>query len=231
MHRLLLTALAAMIWTASSKAHHIWIIPERPEGPKATAVFGDTLEPQSPDILKKVAHTRLYVREASGNEELVEWTKGESSFSLEVKGKGTRTIGGTCVYGVETMDHRLHKHVDPYLLVYYPKTVFGDVNGQKPWERLPLEIIAEVAGGKATLKVLFRGKPVPNAEMIVIGAGKDKVVLKPNDKGESVFEVKESGVYGFRTRHIEPKAGVHFDKKYTEVRHYASLVLPVTAKK
>jgi uncharacterized GH25 family protein len=230
MTRLLLTALAAFLWTASSLAHHIWIIPERPEGPKATAVFGDTLEPQSPDILKKVAHTRLFVREASGNEELVEWTKGESSFALEVLGKGTRTIGGTCIYGVETMDHRMHKHVDPYLLIYHPKTVFGHINGQKPWNRLPLEIMAEVIDGQATLKVLFRGKPVPNAEMIIIATGRDKVFLKPNEKGESVFEVKQSGVYGFRTRHIEPKEGVHFDKKYKEVRHYASLVLRLEAK-
>ena len=222
-----LIACALILVPAAAQAHHIWIIPDRPDGPKATAVFGDTLAPQSPDLLKKIAHTRLFVREASGNEELVEWTKGEDSFALEVSGAGPRVVGGTCVYGVESMDHRLHKRVEPYLLVYHPKTVLGPCTGQKPWERLPLEILAEVSGEKVHLRVLFRGKPAPRAEMFVLADGQEKVELKTDDEGRATLEVKRPGTYGFRTRQIEAKGGEYRGKKYAETRHYASLVLPV----
>jgi uncharacterized GH25 family protein len=75
------------------------------------------------------------------------------------------------------------------------------------------------------LRVLFRGKPVPGAELFVLAAGTDRKELKTDDKGEATFRAPKSGAYGFRTRQIEAKAGEHNGKKYAEVRHYASLVL------
>ena len=139
---LLLPAVGLAVLAAPVRAHHIWIIPDGADGSKPRAVFSDTLAPDSPDLLRKIAHARLYVRDATGNEELVEWAKGEDSFALDVPGRGGRTVGGVCVYGVESMDHRLRKRVEPYLLTYYPKAILGGGSGPKPWDRLPLEIVS-----------------------------------------------------------------------------------------
>lgn len=210
-------------------AHHLWILPDERDGSKATAVFSDTLAPASPDSLRKVAHTKLYVREPSGNEELVEWTRGEAAFTLSVPGKGRRTVGGSCTYGVETFDHRKHEHGPPYLLVYYPKVDLAGGAGPKPWDRLPLEIMAEVTGNRARLQVLFRGKPVPKAELYVLTDGPDRKALETDDQGRATFTADRAGAYGFRSRTIEAKEGTHNGKKYGEVRHYASLVIPLVA--
>ena len=225
MTRLFLAAVGCVWAVAAARGHHIWIIPASADGSKATAVFSDDLNPSSPGSLRKVAHARLYVRDKAGTEELVEWTRGEASFALDVPGTGGRTVGGVCVYGVETYDHRLHKHVDPYLLAYYPKTVLGGGGDRRPWDRLPLEIVSTPTPDSVRLQVLFRGKPAPKAELFVLGGKDGRIELKTDDKGEATFAPKAPGPYGFRTRFIEPKAGEHNEKKYGEVRHYASLVL------
>jgi hypothetical protein len=225
MTRLFLAAAGCVLAAAAARAHHIWIVPASADGSKATAVFSDDLNPSSPDSLRKVAHARLYVRDRAGAEELVEWARGEASFALDVPGKGGRTVGGVCVYGVETYDHRLHKHIDPYLLTYYPKTILGVGGDPKPWDRLPLEILSTRTADGVRLQVFFRGKPAPKAELFVLGGKDGKVELKTDEKGETTFAPKAAGPYGFRTRFIEAKAGEHNGKKYGEVRHYASLVL------
>jgi uncharacterized GH25 family protein len=213
-----------LLGVSSAGAHHIWIIPQRPDGSKAVAVFSDTLAPDPTDSLRRIAHTKLYVRDRSDNEELVEWTKGDKSYAMEIPGKGDRTVGGTCIYGVEMMDHRLRKQVEPYLLVYYPKLILGEGGGTKPWARLPLEILSSRKGAEVQLQVLFRGKPLPNAEMFVLAEGQDRIELKTDADGKTTFTAKKEGIHGFRTRMIEPKAGEHNAKKYVEIRHYASLV-------
>lgn len=222
--------LAALALTAATAAaHHIWIIPDGRDESKATAVFSDNLAPSSADTLRKVAHTRLYVREANGNEELVEWTKADGAFSVTVPGKGPRTVGGVCAYGVETLDHRKHEHGPPHLLMYYPKVDLVGGAGPKPWDRLPIEIMAEVTGDRARLQVLFRGKPVPKAELFVLTDGPDRKSLETDDQGRATFTADRAGTYGFRSRTIEPKEGTHNGKKYLEVRHYASLVIPLAS--
>lgn len=215
---------------ASARAHHIWLIPDGPNDPKVKAVFSDYLEPDGSDLLDKVAHTKLWVRDRGGKEAPLAWKKGSDSFHLAVPGEGERTVGGECVYGVETYDHRLRKKVEPYLLAYYPKAVVGLAGETKPWDRLTLEIVPAVSGDEVRFRVLFRGKPAPNAEFLVHPPEGEREDFKTDDKGEIKVTAKKGGVYGFRTRVVEEKAGEHAGKKYGAVRHYASLVLHLGAK-
>jgi uncharacterized GH25 family protein len=220
---------------ATAQAHHIWIIPDKPDGSKAKAVFADFLEPDKPEMLAKIGHAKLHVRDAAGKVSPLTWKKGtwkkgEDTFLLDVPGEGERTVGGECVYGIVTHDHRLRKEVDPYLLAYYPKAIFNPAADSKPWDKLPLEIVPAVSGDEVRLRVLFRGKPAAGAEMRVHPSDGEREDFKTDEKGEVKVPFKAAGVYGFQTRHIEAKGGEHDGKKYVEVRHYASLVL-VRAKK
>ena len=230
MNRWYFTTVVLLLAAAAAQAHHIWIVPEKPVGPKAKVVFSDDLEPDKPELLEKVAHAKLWVRDGAGKESPLTWKKGEDSFALDVPGEGGRTVGGVCVYGVQVYDHRLRKNVEPYLLTYYPKTILGEGAAPKPWDKLALEIVPAVSGGEIRLLVLFQGKPAPNAEMRVQAPGEDREDLKTDDKGEIKFGVKKPGMYGFQTRYIEGKAGEHGGKKYGEVRHHATLVLPLGMK-
>lgn len=225
MNRFIIAFACAFLLAGPTLAHHIWIIPVTANGPKATAVFSDYLKPSDSESIKKVVHTRLWVREQNGNEELVEWTRNENSFSLEVPGKGVRMVGGACSYGVETFDHRLQKHGEPYLLKYYPKAILGKSVGSKPWNKLALEIVAVEMGDEIRLQVFFQGKPAPGAEMRVQAPDQERASLTTNGNGEITIAVKKPGLHGLQTRFIEKKAGEQDGKKYGEIRHHATLVL------
>jgi uncharacterized GH25 family protein len=235
MNRRYLALAVAFLAAATAQAHHIWIIPDKPDGSKAKAVFADFLEPDKPEMLAKIGHAKLHVRDAAGKVSPLTWKKGtwkkgEDTFLLDVPGEGERTVGGECVYGIVTHDHRLRKEVDPYLLAYYPKAIFNPAADSKPWDKLPLEIVPAVSGDEVRLRVLFRGKPAAGAEMRVHPSDGEREDFKTDEKGEVKVPFKAAGVYGVQTRHIEAKGGEHDGKKYVEVRHYASLVL-VRAKK
>lgn len=225
MNRCLVAFSCALLTATFASAHHIWIIPTTPDGPKATAVFSDYLKPSNTDSIKKIVHTRLWVRQRDGNEELVEWTRKDSEFTLEVPGKGPRILGGDCSFGVETFDHRLQKHGEPYLLKYYPKSVLGGDAPAKPWDKLTLEIVPVITSDELRLQVFFKGKPAPKAEMRIQSLEQDRENLTTDANGEIKLSGRKAGVYGFQTRLIEKKAGEYSDKKYVEVRHHATLVL------
>lgn len=213
--------------TSVAQAHHIWILPQQPDCETARVVFSDYLRPDKPEFLDKIAHTRLWSRDDAGREAAISWRKDGDAFSLDVSDPKIQTLGGECIYGIETYDHREWKRVAPYLLVYYPKVMLSRAKDGTPWDKLALEIVPTFAGNEVRLQVLFRGKPAPQAELFVHPLTGTRESLRTNEQGVIQVPLKSEGLYGFRTRYLESKVGEHAKQDYGEVRHYASLVLPV----
>src|SRR5207249_1584817 len=117
---------------------------------------------------------------------------------------------------------------DPFLLCYYPKTVVEIAQANELWFRtcpkLPLEIVP--SKGDGAVRVLWQGKPLADAEMILLVPGQKEIVGKTDSEGRYVLPrdtAGKPGLYALRTRHVEKKAGEHDGKKYKEVRHFASM--------
>ena len=95
-------------------------------------------------------------------------------------------------------------------------------------ERLPLEI---ARAGRTRYLVLWQGKPLADAEVVIAKPGKEQPETMKSDKDGGFDLIAETpGTYGIRARHIEKKEGEHDGKKYTEVRHYTTLVVKATSK-
>src|SRR5262249_56654367 len=117
---------------------------------KATAqmMFSDSHEPDSADLLAKIAKTELFVRTTDDNTEPVKWSEGKDAHKVTIPAKGPATVGGVCQYGVIQRGES-----DPFLLAYYPKACIGSTPSetalfQKAWDRLALEIVAAKDRGK-----------------------------------------------------------------------------------
>jgi len=229
MNRRLLAAAFALVAASAAGAHHIWIVPENAAKPNARVIFSDTLMPDEAALLQKIGHAKLWLRDHTGKDAPLQWDIDDDSYALEVPGKGSRTIGASCIYGVHGWDHRTQKTVDPYLLTYYAKTILGEDSAPKPWDKLALEIIPKISGNEVRLQVVFQGKPVPKAEMRVQVPGDKRMDLQTDAQGVVVFPVKKTGKYGFQTRHVEQKPGEYNGKKYVEIRHHSTLVLDLAA--
>src|SRR5262249_1055003 len=121
-----------------------------------------------------------------------------------------------------------------FLLNYYPKAVIGTAGqerkaaGLKALEGLALQIVPLATSG--VFQVVWDGKPLPEAEVVVLVPGKEKATELKTDK-ERGFAVTggQGGLYGIRARYVEDKAGEQEGKKYKEVRHYATLVMELPA--
>ncbi len=198
-----------MLWgTGPVLGHFIFIVPEGQGDGKAKVVFSEGLEPDEAVDVKLIGKTRLRV-DGKG----VSMTEGEQAYRLELP-KGARVVGGECRYGVLQRGQS-----KPFLLMYYPKLILGS-RLDAPRADLPLEIVAT---SKRRFVVLFQGKPVSKAEVHVV-APLTQGPIVTGEKGEFELEVNRSELYGLRARYIEQVSGEFGEKKYDEVRHYATLV-------
>ncbi len=219
---------------APARAHFVWLLPTEPGAKEAGVrlVFSDTLKPDRPELLKKVARTRLFARDQDGNEVPVKAVEGADALDVALPAGKFYAVAGVCRYGVST-----HGGSEPFLLNYYPKAFVGLATKPKakaivePCDVLPLEIMVDVGAEAPALRVLWRGKPLAGAEVALLVPGEDKPVEgKTNADGTfPLKEPKQAGLYGARARHVEKKAGELDGKKYTEVRHYATLVVRAPA--
>lgn len=225
----LLLALAA----TPARAHFVWIVPDRimPDITRARLIFSDSLEPDTPELLAKVARTELFACGKDGHVITVKEKDGTDSRLITLPGQGPWVVAGVCRYGVVSRGGS-----EPFLLVYYPKTYVG--TGQpEAWPRLPEKEAERLAldvvpGDEAgTFVALWHGKSLAGAEAAVLRLGESKAEVRKTDaEGRVKIDATKEGVYGIRVRHDEGTAGDFQGKPYKAIRSYATLVVQVGGK-
>ena len=104
-----------------ASAHFPFLVPDGPS--KGKAVFSDNLKPDKDVPVDRIANTKLVVI-ADGKAADLAWTldKAANCYTFDVPGTGSRVVVGTTDYGVlQRGDSK------PFLLLYYPKAIFGDL--------------------------------------------------------------------------------------------------------
>lgn len=119
-----------------------------------------------------------------------------------------------------------------FLLVYharmYPATSANIWSVPRAEHRLPLELVPSLAGGKLTVRVLWKGKPLPAAEVKADLASQRSIDAVSDTGGDFSLAASEPGTYGFRAKHVERVAGEQDGSKYASIRHYNTLVVTLT---
>jgi hypothetical protein len=234
-----LFVLAALALPA--RAHFLWLVPDKTAPGKpvtAKAIFSDSLEPDTNVPITKVAQTKLWLRGADGVTSEGKWTEGKHAYTITLPDGHPRSIiAGVCHYGVFQRGKE-----EPVLLHYYAKTVVSPEgsgsfrsdqmkNLFKGMEQIPLDI--DMASNKPGLLVVWKGKPLAGAEVVVITMppGKD-IKLKTDEEGLFRPPFADLGpdvsLIGLRVSHTEPTAGTHDGKDYKAVRHYLTYVSSVS---
>jgi uncharacterized GH25 family protein len=226
---LLVLAVAAL----SAPAHFVWFLPGTDAKPSEVhIVFSDRLEADDVVPIQKIARTQVYARAADGRKIPLKSTEVEGALRIHVPEKEPRLLAATCRYGV------VQKGQDePFLLLYHAKTVAGGnaktalpAGAYQSDPDLPLDIVP-TRNAPLACRVLWHGKPLPETEVVLLVPGQRKPVTRTTDKNGMVElpSPKEAGLYGIRARQVAKKAGELEGKKYSEVRHYTTLTLSVTA--
>jgi hypothetical protein len=216
-------AIALIVTTVSAaSAHFPFLVPDGES--KGRAVFSDTLKPDKDVPVDRIANTKLVVL-SDGKAADLAWTfdKTANYYTFDVPGTGSRIVVGTTDYGVLQRGEG-----KPFLLHYYPKAIVGGLPAPEKGtvgDRVPLELVPVVEGGKLRLQALAGGKPLVKAEVNVLVPGEEKAKVVATDDGGLTPGFDKAGMYGAHVRLVEAKGGEQGGKKYDETRHYATLVV------
>ncbi len=220
----------ALVPPPLAHAHFLWLAASSSaESPQIKVYFGETAEPDDPDLLDRVQAAELWAIPSRGEPQRLELTKGDDALEAQLTGSSAPTAFVLRhTYGVASRGDAT------FLLKYYAKTYPSPLPGTwrsvRDEERLPLEITPHVEGNEVVLRVLWKGKPAPNSAVAVEGPGVSEEGTT-DEAGVYRFAAKEAGAYSIRARLIETTAGEHAGKAYSEQRHYSTLTLPYAPSK
>lgn len=216
--RYLIALGAAVALAAAARAHFVFVYVD---GGDAKVVFGHAAEPDPNVFPTRAEKTALTARDASGKEIKLKTEKGDGNFYRAKLPEKSAVVYGTTEAGVT------QRGDDPPLLsFYYPKVIAGDPFAKGLIAGTALEVVPMKDGDKVRFQVLAAGKPVAGVEVTVglPGASEEKSPVVKTDKDGVTEAFAAKGRYCVAARWAEAKPGEFGGKKYTAVRHTATLV-------
>lgn len=214
-----------LAFAPSVHAHFLWIVTD---GGKVEVYFNETCTPGEADLLQRVTGAKVWA--------LSNQLRAQQPFQdlAIVLADGSLAADQPENVGMVGLSHDydiLTRGDKTFLLRYYAKTYTSPIPGS--WkelnnaERLALEITPKWRGGELQLKVLWKGRPAREAEVVVSGCGFEQETLQTDGDGVVTVKPKESGLLSIRTKQEELVEGAFDGKPYASIRSYSTLSLPV----
>lgn len=219
-----LTAFIAMATLASIARGHFVFVYVVDNGSEARLVFGHAASPDPSTPATRAEKTALTARDALGKEIKLSVEKGDGNY-YRAKLPATKPV---LVFGTTEAGVTQRGDNPPMLSWYYPKTILGDPFAKEVLvgKAVVLEIVPIRDGDKVRFRVIADGKPLPEAD-VTIGlpnAKEDTDQMVKTDKDGLTTGFAEKGRYCVATRRTVERAGEFEGKKYTAIRHTATVV-------
>lgn len=213
MLRRLLPVIAVLVLPLAAQAHFVWLIPAGPN--EAKVIFSDSLSPDDPKLLDKIAHLKVFGHDVKGSHHDLKMERAADAFVVKVP-DGVNILCGTCTYGV------FQREGQPAILLKYNVLLYRGAGEMPCWDCMKLQVRRTDA---KSFVVQCEGKPVGDATVTVIGPEEfKKQTIKTNPDGTFQFAPGMKGTFGLRVLHATKEPGEHEGKKYSEVREYTTFV-------
>lgn len=223
MKKLLPLCFVWLLAIQATQAHFIFLIPPESNAkqPTVQVVFAEQPEPDNAELMKRITSTKLFLNSEGKSKPVAYQTKG-AAFVAKLPPKYQGVVEAVCTYGVLARGDN-----DPFLLNYYAKTIVQNTDNRKSLsqtsKRLTLDVVL-AKDGSQTGQVLWQGKPVADAEVVINAPSLRRKKTLTNSKGEFQFpKLPKNELIAIRARHIESKSGEYQSKKYKDSRHYTTL--------
>lgn len=201
--------------------HYLWI--ER-DGANARIYFGEVNEvrEQSPGRLDEMVAPRLVSMAADGSAR--DWTaeRRRGSFAAPGAGAAPNLVATEARYAVQDWTRNGLGIVKP---MFYARFSPWPIRGEAPASSAMRLDVRPVAGGKSAVEVLFEGKPLAGAKVVVHAPNGWDQDQKTDDGGRAAVSMPWRGQYVFEVIHKEAARGEFEGKAYEAVRHRATLTV------
>lgn len=200
-------------------AHFLWLSPAPGKPAVVELHFSeDAAEPEA-KFLERLAGIEAVWHKDSQTSEKLTVKKTDRAFEVTA-GEPAGCVVTTRKWGV------LDKNGAQYKLMYYGKCLLG--GDPSRWLTTPiaaqrLDLVPAWKDGQAGVVAYWNGKPLANAEVTVDPFTGESVKGTTSAEGRFEFPVT-TGLTSVRVRQVEPGAGEEDGKRFSETRHYASLV-------
>jgi uncharacterized GH25 family protein len=211
-------------------AHFVWVAVEKDSAgqPAAHVWFSELAEPDSADLLDKIATVKVWSRTAAGKPADVKVTKqtiaGGGGALIGPVPAGTPALSAHINYGVLT------RGAATFLLQYHAKYLDGAAAEFKALARdeaLVFDVVPQRTDKGYTLEVLFQGKPVAGSDVVILDPAGKETEAKTDAAGRVELIAAKPGLYSIRAKWVVMEAGKQGDKEYPQVNHYTTLALRV----
>jgi hypothetical protein len=226
-------ALVLLGLATQARAHFLFIrIGAQAEaGRSAEVFFSEQADAGDTKFIVKIAHTALWVQTLPGEFRELPTKQAADRLQASLPSDRTLAVVGKCEYGVLARPKET-----PFLLRYYPKAVTGnadELNRLTPRREIPFEIQPTFENqatdndkstvGRIRLVALRNGKPVPNAVFTAVDSDLSEQSIKADSDGSATWTPAAPGRYSVYVRDTLKEPGVLGDKKYDEIRQFATL--------
>lgn len=227
--RLFLAAVVAVGVSQAAQAHFLWLVTKSAE-PSAAALhlyFSESAEPDDPALLERLGKVEAWRIAAGQHAVRLPLAAGEESLTTALSARDEPAVYlVNHTYGVLTRGDAV------FLLQYTAKT--GPSIDSPVWkadcsDRTDLDLVPELKDGHVSVRVLWKGKPAEGIDVVAMGPALEHEELKTDSAGRVALKKSKDGLYSFRAKHTEERAGTLKDQAYPAVRHYATLTVPVGA--
>lgn len=211
---LLVTGVASLAMSSPVFAHFPFLEWKPADGSGTLHVyFSELAEPDNPALLTKLVDSKVW-QQTPGSE--------PKPLAIQLQNDAltaSPTIGGPTAFLLTKDYGTLERNGESYHLLYYAKT-YSDPAAWKveTSKSLAFDLVPERKGDELTLTVLWKQKPVADAEL-VIQSGTEFLEAKSNADGKLVYKISEPGLYSIRAKHVEANA------EGKSSRHYSTLTL------
>ncbi len=222
---------ALLVAAAPASAHFVWVSVEKDSSgqPAAHVWFSELAEPDTAELLDRIAAIQVTSRTAGGKPAAVAVTKhtqGSGGALVGAVPAGTPALSAHYKYGVITRGE------NTFLLQYSAKYLDAAAKDFALLSRdtsLPLDVVPQVADKGFTLQVLFQGKPAAGSEVVIFDPTAAQTDAKADEAGKLSLTAARPGLYSIRAKWVVKQAGKEGDKEYPQVNYYGTLALRVPA--
>ena len=215
----LLTALLA----SPLQAHFIWLALHTKAGQPTQGhlYFGESTAPDEATYLDRLTKLRLWSRTAAGDYTTAPTKKVTTADGgyLDVNlSEGVGALEAECLFGIFGQGERT------MLLHYFAKAIAPEHLAKLGRSaRLDFDVVPQWQDGILRVTVLWKGKPVPESQLIVTDAAGGDQELTTDPNGNVQCRLKKLAGARLRARRMVKKPGQLAGKNYREQRQYCTV--------
>jgi Domain of unknown function (DUF4198) len=207
---LLVVVLVTLFLVSSARAHYVWL--ERDGDGPARAYLGewvDDIREKIGGMLDRIKAPRVFLGTST---EALPIKRNEDNLEFQSKGRGDIRLVE------DSMPPREDKEKGGITkTIYYAKAGRSETAA-----KLDLEFVPTAPNG-SILVLIFRGAPLPKAEVTIVGPSKWQKPLVTNDKGQITLPTPWAGRYVLEVMHFDEKPAGGGNEKFNRTRHISFL--------